>query len=291
VRMRYLPWMAGAAIALIGAPALAAGADPPATASIVAFDGATGAKVQGFRDAAQSDPADNTVEITTGGTVTFSFPTGNGTNFHNVDFKTAPKPASCKQTKFVPPNPELAVPPLPTYAQGVGWEGFCTFTAPGTYAFVCDAHSDMTGTVVVTDPTATPTPTPTPTPTASPDPTATPVVVAATPVPTAAPVATAVPQAPALAPAPKLSSAVFKRSKRTITVAGSSQASGKVTLELSYKNGKATRKKKLSVAIKSGKFSATFKLSATDARKAKTLTVTASATGTSSAKKSVSIKK
>ena len=108
--------------------------------------------------------------------------------------------------------------------------------------------------------------------------------------------ATAVPQPtppppPSLTPAPKLSSAIFKRSKRTITIAGTSQAGGNVTVELAYKNGKATRKKKRSVAIKGGKFSATFKLSAADARKAQKLTVTASYNGASPAKKSVTIKK
>jgi plastocyanin len=280
--MRYLPWMAGAAIALIGAPALAAGSDPPATAAIVAYD-TGGGLPQGFKDASQADTADHTVEITTGGTVTFSFPTGAGMSVHNIDFKTAAKPSSCVQTK--PTSGQPQAPPIPNPSPA-GWEVNCTFPTAGTYAFVCGVHPDMTGSVVVTAPSATPTPTPTAT--ASPDPTATPtpVVVAATPVPTPAPTPTAT-----VTPAPKLSSAVFKRSKRTITVAGSSQASGKVTVALAYKTGKTTHKKKLSVAIKSGKFSATFKLSAADARKAQKLTVTASYNGASPAKKSVTIKK
>jgi hypothetical protein len=206
---------------------------------------------------------------------------------HNVKFDGALKPTSCVQTKFLTGQPQapLPIPPVPSYVQHAGWEGNCTFDAAGTYSFVCSAHPLMTGTVVVTAPTATPSPSPSAT--ASPDPTATAdPVVAATAVPTPTP-----PPPPSLAPAPKLSSAVFKRSKRTITVAGSSQASGNVTVELAYKNGKATRKKQLSVAIKGGKFSATFKLSAADARKAQKLTVTASSNGTAPAKKSVTIKK
>jgi plastocyanin len=278
VRMRYLPWMAAAAIALVGAPALAAGGDPPSTAAIVAYDGAGG---QGFKDASQSDTSDHTVEITSGGTVTFSFPTGAGTSVHNVDFKTAPKPTSCVQTK--PTSGQPQAPPLPIGPFPAGWEGNCTFTAPGTYSFVCGVHPDMTGTVVVTAPT--PTVTATATATASPDPTATPVPVAATPVPSPTP------PPPSVTPAPKIASAVFKRSKRTITIAGTSQASGKVKVELAFKNGKATRKKTLSLPIKGGKFSGTIKLSAADARKAQKLTVTASCNGKSPVKKSVTIKK
>jgi plastocyanin len=276
--MRYLPWMACAVIALVGAPALAAGGDPPSTAAIVAYDEAGG---QRFQDASQASPTDHTVEITSGGTVTFSFPAGNGTSVHNVDFKAAPKPTSCVQTK--PVSGQAQAPPVPSFVQPAGWEGNCTFNAPGTYAFVCGVHADMTGTVIVTAPTPTATETATATATADPTATAVPVAATAVPQPT--------PPPPSLAPAPKLSSAVFKRSKRTITVAGSSQAGGNVTVELAYKSGKATRKNKRSVAIKGGKFSATFKLSAADARKAQKLTVTASYAGVSPARKSVTIKK
>ena len=57
-----------------------------------------------------------------------------------------------------------------------------TFTQPGSYGFVCQVHSGMTGTVTVTgDPTDPPDPTPTPTPTPTP-PAATP-----TPAPTVGP--------------------------------------------------------------------------------------------------------
>ena len=103
--------------------------------------------------------------------------------------------------------------------------------------------------------------------------------------------ATAAPQRRPPRRRPKISSAVFKRSKRTITVAGTSQASGKVKVELSYKNGKATRKKTLSRRHQERQVQRHDQALGADARKAKKLTVTASSNGTSSAKKSVSIKK
>ncbi len=110
-------------------------------------------------------------------------------------------------------------------------------------------------------------------------------VAAATAVPTAAPTVTPP------APAPKISSATFKRSKRTVSVAGTARASGKVKVVLTYKNGKATRTKTLSLAIRSGKYSGTIKLSAADARKAQKLRVTVSYNGVKPAKKNVTVKR
>jgi plastocyanin len=181
VRMRYLPWMAGAAVALIGAPALAAGADPTSTAAVVTYDQGTEATA-GFRDASQPDLADHSVAITTGGTVTFSFPEGAGTMPHNVKFDGALQPTSCVQTKFLSGQPQapMPIPPLPSYVQNAGWEGNCTFGAVGEYSFVCSAHPTMKGTVVVTAaPVVTATPPPAATATASPAPTAPAGVVAA----------------------------------------------------------------------------------------------------------------
>jgi plastocyanin len=129
------------------------------SASVVAYD-------NGFRDGSQSDPADSTVEIAAGETVSFSYPTGSSQ--HNVVFETA-QPSSCVQQTGVVIT---AAPPLPGFSEPPGWTGECTFTASGTYTFVCNAHPAMTGKVVVTG-SATPTATATPTPTASP--TATPV--------------------------------------------------------------------------------------------------------------------
>ncbi len=52
---------------------------------------------------------------------------------------------------------------------GPAWNNLArTFTQAGAYAFVCDEHPNMTGTVTVS--AATPTPTPTPTATATPGP-------------------------------------------------------------------------------------------------------------------------
>ena len=102
---------------------------------------------------------------------------------------------------------------------------------------------------------------------------------------------TAAPTITPPAPAPKIASATFKRSKRTVSVAGTSKASGKVKVVLTYKSGKATRTKTLSLAIKSGKYSGTIKLSAADARKAQKLKVTVSYNGLTPAKKNVTVKK
>jgi plastocyanin len=55
-----------------------------------------------------------------------------------------------------------------------------TFNQPGTYAFVCDAHAGMGGTVNVSGPAVTPTPTPTASPTVAP-------TTSPTPQPTATP--------------------------------------------------------------------------------------------------------
>ena len=169
----------------------------------------------------------------------------------------------------------------------------------------------MIGTVIVQD--ATPTPTASPTATASPTVTASPSATAS-PGATASPNANASPTAPPAVPtasatttpnvhpspapapttakpAPKITAATFKRSKRTVTVKGTTSATGKVNVKLAYKVGKKSRTKSRSVAIKGGKFSGTLKLSAGDARKASKLSVTVSAAGTASAKKTVSVRK
>lgn len=161
---KYLPWMACAAIAAALVPTLAWGQDPPSSASIVVTD-------YEFRDAADQD---STVEIAPGGTVHFSYPSGNSR--HNVQFP-GKQPTSCTQTEgdIWPPSP-----PLPWYMQGPGWAGYCVFDEPGVYEFRSGLNYAMKGTVVVTavtpTPTPTPTPTETPTPTPTPTPTATPTV-------------------------------------------------------------------------------------------------------------------
>ena len=79
-----------------------------------------------------------------------------GRNSHNVDF-TGPAPTSCVQTAGTVGG---AVPPLPTNPSPMGWAGNCRFDTPGTYEFVCQAHPQMVGQVVVAAATSTPTPIP-----------------------------------------------------------------------------------------------------------------------------------
>ena len=129
-----------AVVALV--PALAYG-NAPAGESFTAVDYAWRAN---GTDATRLTIAPNT-------TVTFSYP--DGADYHNVVFKDR-QPSSCEG---LPPGPRPK-----------GWQGECTFADPGTYAFVCGAHEEMTGSVVVAAPTPTPTPTPTPSPTPTPDP-------------------------------------------------------------------------------------------------------------------------
>lgn len=238
---QHLPWLLCALVALIGAPALATGTEREADATVDAFDNE-------FRDRADQD---TNVAIAAGEKVTFvsAIVDGNA-GAHNVDFRDA-KPTACRQTKQSPEvNLPLDVdgPPMPDYALPPGWEGWCQFDEPGTYEFYCTVHGGMEGTVTVGpgSPTPTPTATPTSTPTATPD------------------------------PEPRIRSATFKRSKRTVTVSGTVEASGgKVRVELRYRVGSKTRKKSRSLPVRNEKFSGKFKLSAADARKAKKLKLTA----------------
>ena len=66
------------------------------------------------------------------------------------------------------------IPPNPTPADQWGGPRSKTFPTPGSYGFVCEAHSNMTGTVVVRAPTPSPAPTATPTPAPPPQPGTTP---------------------------------------------------------------------------------------------------------------------
>jgi plastocyanin len=151
-----------AACALAPAPALAYGqGGAPTTASVTAMDSGSGAGEQHAWSGGD-------VTLAAGGTVTFSYPSGNST--HNVVFTDA-QPSSCTQTAGPDTGP---VPPLPARATAPGWAGTCTFTAPGRYAFACSIHTNMTGVVTVVGAEATPIPTPSPPPGASPTPAPTP---------------------------------------------------------------------------------------------------------------------
>ena len=179
------------AVVVVAIPTPTPTATPTATASpaaILAKESSSPAR-NWFQDASTSDPDDHSVTVGPGGSVTFSYPVG--ASVHNVVFG-ASQPASCTQTA----GTITSAPPLPAYVQPAGWAGFCTFATVGTYTFVCSAHPEMTGAVVVEEdaPVPTPTPTPTATSTSTPTPTAT-----ATRTPTPTPIvggASATPEPP-----------------------------------------------------------------------------------------------
>lgn len=142
--------LAGAALA-IALPGTAPGAAAlPATASFTAED---------FSWHVTGDVASSSVAIAPGGTVTFGYPSG--ASMHNADFSGGPAPSSCTQTAGTPGG---TPPPLPTSPTAAGWSGTCTFDTPGTYAFHCDLHPFMHGTIVVGEPSPPPTGTSTGTP-------------------------------------------------------------------------------------------------------------------------------
>ena len=159
-------------------------ASPSPTATPTSGGASVEAHDNYWEDASGSDPADNSVTIAPGESVKFSFPSG--TSSHNVKFNAATQPA-CTQTAGT--QIPLPIPPLPPVPLQKGWAGTCKFDTAGAYSFVCTAHPEMTGTVLVAEkpgevPTAVPTATPTTvaaTPTASPAPTPAPVVRDTTP--------------------------------------------------------------------------------------------------------------
>jgi plastocyanin len=308
ISRHHVPWLVCALLLVAGVPALASGEERATDAAFNVHDNT-------FDDAA-GGANDHDVTITTGGKVTFLYAAETGNNsVHNADFSRGPAPTSCVQTAAgtgyeVDPG---TTAPLPDNVQGPGWAGYCTFATPGTYTFFCDAHGGMEGTITVTGdatPTATPTTTTTATatPTTTATATATPTTTAtATATATTAPTEPATPQPPApplasVRPAPtpvttpaatvttKLATATFKRSKRTLTISGTTTATGKVRVRLAYKVGRKARSKTASLPIRSGRFRGTLKLSSADAKKASKLTVTVTVAGTS-AKKRVSVRK
>jgi plastocyanin len=108
------------------------------------------ASIRAF-DFGWEDPVtgDSSTTVAAGGTVTFSYPSGFSS--HNVSFETL-QPTTCTQTAGTNVG---SVPPLPASPQSAGWSGTCRFDTPGAYAFVCDLHGGMRGTVDVVDPTGT----------------------------------------------------------------------------------------------------------------------------------------
>jgi plastocyanin len=128
-------------------PTLASGqSGAPSSTSFKAVDSAG---LYGGSHAWQSDSGGSQATIAQGGTVSFSYSSGaapQGSTMHNVDFSSGPSTPTCTQTQGASSG---AVPPLPHQPTAPDWAGSCTFASPGTYAFHCDLHTDMTGTVVV----------------------------------------------------------------------------------------------------------------------------------------------
>ncbi len=88
-----------------------------------------------------------TVTIATGGAVVFQYQPGDppqGTSTHNVVFQSPPSTPSC-----------TGVPQTSGSSRTAPWSGSCTFTAAGTYSFICTVHgASMSGAITVT-PTGT----------------------------------------------------------------------------------------------------------------------------------------
>jgi plastocyanin len=84
------------------------------------------------------------VTVAAGGSVGFAYPAG--ANMHNVVFLGA-APAGCSALT----GPAAGTTgPLPMNPSPPGWSGTCSFTAPGTYVFVCGFHgAGMSGSVTV----------------------------------------------------------------------------------------------------------------------------------------------
>lgn len=153
LRKRHLPFVvaAGVGTLLIGGPARS---QTPPSARVVASDFV-------FKSADGGAPD---VTIALGGTVGFSYPSGNSQ--HNVVF-TGLQPSSCQVTTGPPSG---VVSPLPNSPSGPGWVGQCTFPATGAYPFVCGLHSNMSGSVTVARAGGTPPPPPQPPPPPPPPP-------------------------------------------------------------------------------------------------------------------------
>jgi plastocyanin len=134
--------------ALVGVPALAtARDDPPAQEHVETVDGMT------------PTFSPDSVTIVTGGKVTFH--SDSATTYHAVTFQGDDKPTCPGVAQFGEFKHE--------------WTGYCEFTKPGTYSFVCQYHeASMHGTVVVRDPAPTAPATPTVSGTSTPGPGATP---------------------------------------------------------------------------------------------------------------------
>jgi plastocyanin len=140
-RTRHLPWLVVGAVAALLVPSAAFAEPPPLTATFTAVDPTQTTHV--WRDSVSNT---NATTIATSGTVTFDYPVGAFPNtVHNVNFTSANKPSTCQRI-----GGAAGAPPIPSPAIRAPWTVSCTFDTPGTYAFNCQIHPTMTGTITVT---------------------------------------------------------------------------------------------------------------------------------------------
>jgi len=147
-RTRHLPWLVVGAVAALLVPSPAFAEPPPLTAKFTAVD--TSATAHKWVDGVSNT---NATTIATTGTVTFDYPVAPFPSTHNVNFPSANKPTSCQRA-----GGAAGPPPLPSPPARAPWTVSCTFDTPGTYAFNCQVHPTMTGTITVTGDSKTTTP-------------------------------------------------------------------------------------------------------------------------------------
>jgi hypothetical protein len=122
-------------------PATAFAEPPPLTASFSATD-----LSQTQHRWYVTGTTTSTTTIATSGTVTFDYAVGAFPNtLHNVNFTSALKPSSCQAA-----GGAAGAPPLPNPPARAPWNVACKFDTPGVYAFNCQVHPTMTGTINVT---------------------------------------------------------------------------------------------------------------------------------------------
>jgi hypothetical protein len=136
-------------VAALLVPTSAFAEPPPLTAKFTAVDPTQ--TTHAWRDSVNNT---NTTTIATTGTVTFDYPVGAFPNTtHNVNFTSANKPTSCQRV-----GGAVGAPPIPSPPARAPWTVSCSFDTPGTYAFNCQVHPTMTGTINVTGDSKTTTP-------------------------------------------------------------------------------------------------------------------------------------
>jgi len=273
-RRKRVPWLVSAVVLAVSIPTLAWGkaesAAPP-VAGFAAHD-SPGPPYYWFQDAGSSDSSDNEVTVPAGSSVSFAY-FGTG-QIHNAYF-VEKAPSECTSD---PGTPAATSTQLPPYPMPGPWSGQCRFDEPGSYRFVCYAHTAMEGRVVVTTATATPTGTATATSTATststPTATATATETAtstATPVPPL--IAGGTPPAGTPTPPPPLRASLDKPAspklktflKSGLKVSGACAAggSGKVALTIKRASAKKLKLKGTTLATGTARCSGAGRMTAT----------------------------